>query len=194
MLLTDGPPDFRNLPNFQQESQPTEQNIDNRMKLKSLSLSLSLSYNYLNNEYLDSSKELECIIHRTVDDESDHSSESLALSLEYLVLGVGGEPGVDDSLDVGRALQELSDSHRALLMLSHADMERFQTSVGQVAIERTRNTTRSYNTRREGKAYQLTVVLYYLCWLWSMQKFKIFIELCCYGICLTILKVPQFLA
>ena len=142
MLLTDGPPDFRNLPNFQQESQPTEQSIDNRMKPKSKSL--SLSYDYLNNEYLDSSKELECVVHRSIDDESDHSSKSLALSLEYLVLGVGGEAGVDDSLDVGRGLQEFSDSHRALLMLSHADMERFQTSVGQVAIERTRNTTRSY--------------------------------------------------
>ena len=119
-------------------------------------------------KYLDSSEELECIVHRSIDDESDHSSESLALSLEYLVFGVGGEARVDDSLDVGRGLQEFSDSHRALLMLSHADVERFQTSVGQVAIERTRNTTRSYNTRREGKIY--TVVLYYLCWLWSMQN------------------------
>ena len=53
-------------------------------------------------KYLDSSEELECIIHRTVDDESDHSSESPALSLDYLMLGVGGEAGVDDLLDVGR--------------------------------------------------------------------------------------------
>ena len=94
--------------------------------------------------YLDSLEELDCIIHRTIDDKSDHSSESLALPLEYLVLWMGGEARVDDPLDVGRGLQEFSNSHCTLLVLSHADVECLQASVGQVAVKRTRNTTRSY--------------------------------------------------
>ena len=67
--------------------------------------------------------------------EGDHAGVPVLLALDQLVLRVGREAGVADRFDGGVGLEELADGERVALVLLHADLERLEGAVDEVAVE-----------------------------------------------------------
>lgn len=73
--------------------------------------------------------------------EGEHTTEALLLATGQVVLGVGRQTGVDHLIHLGVGLKELGDLERVLLVALHAHLEGHQTTTGEVAVERGRNST-----------------------------------------------------
>lgn len=80
-------------------------------------------------------QELSGFFNLSLDEEGNHTTETSHLLLGNFVLGVAGETGVYDFLDLGVAFEELSDDLGASAGGVHSDLQGLEASEGEVAVE-----------------------------------------------------------
>ena len=93
--------------------------------------------------YLQSFEELPDILPVSLDEETDHATETFYLCQRQLVAGMRGKAQVDHLCHIRRGFQKLSSSHGIALVFSHANVQSLEATVCHVAVERPRNAART---------------------------------------------------
>src|SRR5437762_9473007 len=73
-------------------------------------------------------------------DERDHPAEPRGLTLRQLVLGMAGQPGVEDPSDLRVLRQELGEDPGVLFVALHSDRQGLDPAEREPAIHRTGDT------------------------------------------------------
>jgi len=94
-------------------------------------------------------QELSGFLDLSLDEESDHTSESSHLLLSNFVLRVAGKTRVDNLLNLGVAFKEFSNDLSTSAGSVHSDLQGFKTSKGEVAVESAGGSSNSLGSEEE---------------------------------------------